>query len=655
MDQSGTPWVIISSSDESGFHVMSHTMLSNRRRTRRGFTAVILLSTLVAIAGCQSTGPTRDAGETLTAEAAYAGGKYEQAANAWQKEALNATPQAASSLWISAADAWMLAGQPGKARDALRWVDRDLVSRGERARLDLVLADLALDSRRPDEAEILLRKAEVYLPPSSAKRYDRLYARLLQQLSGPSSRELAQAAQIGDSMNYYDPTASLQMMQTLEYVSSGELAIRAVNPRAERNLTAWLDLALVIRNKLVEPQGIQADIAAWKQRHPYHLLTESQALDTFLRYRQTFGLPSRVAVLLPGAGRLQAPAQAIRDGLMNAYLGSNATTELLFFPTNDDPQSSIAAYFSALDAGADLIIGPLRKESVEAMLGLAGMSTPVLALNDLPPGFLPPAGLDGQVHGISMSQDEEVKSIAGHAVAFGFQRAIVLAPESAWGERMAAAFQDEFLHEDRQIVAALRYAESQNDHSNVLERALKIDESNARKRQIENTLQAQVEFEPVRREDVDVIFLAASVTQARLIRPQLRFHDAGDIPVYATGRVYNGQPDPAGNRDLNGIRFPTTYWQLRHAERSEIPDLASLREGSLAALYALGQDAWNVLPWLDLMNRDRGFTFTGQSGAYRAGDGKTLGREPAWAEFRSGRPSPLPPPAPVQPEPMAGE
>ena len=254
-----------------------------------------------------------------------------------------------------------------------------------------------------------------------------------------------------------------------------------------------------------------------------------------------------------------------------------------------------------------------------------------------------------------MSHEKEVKSIAGHAVASGLERAIVLAPETGWGERMAAAFQEEFLQEDREIVAAMRYAESQNDHSNVLERALKIDESNARKRQMENTLGTRVEFEPVRRDDVDVIFMAANVTQARLIRPQLRFHDAGDIPVYATGRVYNGQPDPTGNRDLNGIRFPTTYWQLGHTQPGEIPDLASLREGGLSALFALGQDAWNVLPWLDLMNRDRGFTFTGQSGAYRAGDGLTLGREPAWAEFRAGRPSPLPPPAPAPAVRSAGE
>ena len=92
---------------------------------------------------------------------------------------------------------------------------------------------------------------------------------------------------------------------------------------------------------------------------------------------------------------------------MSAYLENPGGAEILFFTTGEDDQSAISAYFNALDAGADRIIGPLRKESVEAMLNLAGMSTPVLALNDLPEGFTAPPGLAGQVSAISLSQDDE--------------------------------------------------------------------------------------------------------------------------------------------------------------------------------------------------------------------------------------------------------
>ena len=594
--------------------------------------------------GCQAPGgvDTSAGRGAADPEAAFYRGDYAGAARAWEAQAEATDPSLAATLWISAADAWALAERPDRARAALRRLDRPNLLASDRSRLNLVLADLALQGKRPDEADVLLRQAEPSLPSASRARYEDLYARLFEQLTGPTSRELGRAAEIGAAMSYYDPNATVEIMRLLEDVTLGELAIRAANPRADRRTAGWLDLARVIRESLPRPEEAEARIGAWKARHPGHVLTEAQALDTFLRYRQDFGAPARVAVLLPGSGRLQAAGEALRDGLMSAYLNNPKRSELLFFETDDDPESAIAAYFSALDAGADQIIGPLRRESVEAMLNLPGMATPVLALNDLPDPWVELAGLEGRVRGLSLSQDAEAAAIARRAAASGYQRAMVLAPETEWGERMASAFQDEFLRDDREIVAALRYPERENDHSALLERALKIDESEARKRRIENTLQTRVGFEPIRRDDVDMIFLAANATQARLIRPQLRFHDAGDIPVYATGRVYDGQPDAIRNQDLNGIRFPTTRWQLEHVADDALPELASLRGGALAPLFALGNDAWNMLPWLGLMNRDAGFAFPGESGDYRAGLDGALLREPAWAEFERGRPAPLP-------------
>ena len=614
---------------------------------RNRLRSVLALLTLVVITACTSTGPDSrlEADKSPGATAAFARGEYQQAARSWQEEALDAGPRQAGGLRVRAADAWLLAGKPGSAKNALRWVDREELAPADESRLDLVLADLALRNSRPDEAELLLKKAQQGLPSSSKRRYDGLYTKLIQQLSSPGSRDIAGAAKLSDNMRFYDPEASVELIRSLERVSSGELAIRADNPRGERQLTGWLDLTLVIRQYLVAPEGIAGSMDAWKSRHPHHLLTTQQALDTWLRYRQLFSPPRRVAVLLPESGRLKAAGDAIRDGVMTAYLQNPGGAEILFFTTGEDEQSAISAYFNALDAGADWIIGPLRKESVEAMLNLAGMSTPTLALNDLPEGFIAPPGLAGQVSAISLSQDRETAAIAVHAVESGYKNAIVMAPESAWGERMAFAFESEFLHEDRQIIAASRYLESENDHSAALERLLKIDESKARGKKLENTLQMTLEFEPVRRQDVDVIFLAANSTQAKLIRPQLRFHEAGDIPVYATARIYSGQPDPARNQDLNGLRFPATPWQLKHPSKADIPDLASIRNGSLGSLFALGQDAWNLLPWLGLMQKDPDFRFPGQSGFYRTANSDTLQREPAWAEFSRGRPVPLTDPA----------
>lgn len=650
MNQSGTACGIILSGYffRKAMQIQGTHIFLPARPYLAGLLSLLLVAVLAACA-TPDWGPATETPPRSSAEAAFSRGDFEQAANSWQQEAVDATPAQAAKLRVRAADAWLLAGQAENAQDMLRWIDRADLSARDQSRLDLVLADMALRQNRPDEAEMLLRQAQPALPNSSRARFESLDAQTVQQLSRPAMRDISKAASLSDSMGFYNPRSSVEMMRLLENVPSGELAVRADNPRAERQLTGWLDLALTIRQNLVIPDGIATAVAAWKSRHPHHLLSEEQALDTWLSYRQLFRPPHRVAILIPGNGRLQAAAEAIRDGIMSAYLENSGGAEILFYPTGDDEQSAISAYFNALDSGVDWIIGPLRKESIEAVLNLAGMATPLLALNDLPADFIAPAYLAGRVSGISLSQEAEAAAAAAHAAESGFERAVVLAPESTWGERMAYAFEAEFLQEDREIVAAMRYLESQNDHGATLQRALKIDQSKARKKKLENTLQMQLEFEPTRRDDVDVIFMAANASQARQIRPQLRFHDAGNIPVYATGRVFSGQPDPSRNQDLNGIRFPATPWQLAHTEKNEIPRLTSLRAGNLGSLFALGKDAWNLLPWLELMNKDPDFKFPGQSGYYRNAGANTLKRDPAWAEFSRGRPVALPEPKPQSP------
>jgi len=608
-------------------------------------TAIILLGILLlpVLPGCTTSprAPVVERDYQGNAERAFAHRDFEQAARIWQQDAVEARPAQAASYRVRAADAWLLANQVRQAQDLLKWISRaDLDSR-DRARLDLVLADLALRHERPDEAEQLLRQARPNLSSSSLNRYNSLSAQLQQLLSLPVSRDISRAAKLSGSIDSYDPQAALEVIESLENVSSGELEVRADKPRAEQRFTGWLDLALVIRQNLVIPDQVSQAMASWKARHPYHPLSENEALDLWLRYRQQFAPPRKVAVLLPGSGRLSAAGAAVRDGLMSAFLENPGSTEILFFATGDEPESAISAYFSAMDAGADWIIGPLQKSSIEAILKLAGLATPILALNEFPSSFHPPPGLSGQIFGISLSQEKEAVAVAEHAVRSGFERAVVLAPESAWGERMALAFQGEFLQENRELIAAARYFESDNDHSPVIERILKIDESKARKKRLENTLQMPLEFEAVRRNDIDMIFMAANATQAKLIRPQLRFFDAGDIPVYATGRVYSGQPNPVRNQDLNGIRFPITPWQLEHAGPGDIPELESIRGGNLATLYSIGYDAWKLLPWLEIIGRDPDFGFPGQSGVYRAGYNGNLRREPAWAVFSRGRPIPL--------------
>jgi len=616
---------------------------SNRPGAMRCTILALCLALLHACAGTPPAPPVAVEKPEPSPEQALAQGHYAQAARLWQQQAVSVSGSTASGLRVRAADAWMLADNLAQAEDNLRGVDKAELSGADTACLNLVLADIALHNDQPREAEMLLRQAQTGLPKSSQRRFDQLYKNTQLMLAQPGSHDISHAMALINVSTTYQPEQGLQFLHSLQDIPSSELALQSFNPRGDQAKAGWLDLALVIRQNLVHADSVQKNIEAWKSRYPGHFMTAENALDLWLLYRQEFTNPQKVAVLLPGRGPLQAAAEAIRDGIMSAYLESPGGAELIFLDTGEAGELTDSAYLKAKDQGTDWIIGPLQRPEIEALLKLAGLATPVLALNDLPANITAPPGLEARIQAISLSQDEEARAVAREAINSGFHSAIVLAPETEWGERMTKDFTDDFLQENRQIVASATYLESENDHSPALEHLLEIDESKARKLQVENALQMKLEFTPVRRNDVDVLFLVASSSQGRSIRPQLRFLDAGDIPVYATGRIFTGKPDPAGDQDLNGIRFPITPLQLHLDSTEPTPDFVSLRAGAFASLYALGLDAWNILPWLDMMKRDPDFRFPGASGIYRSGSAGQLYREPAFALFIRGVPVPLNP------------
>jgi len=249
----------------------SHARFRNGRIQWWPSFAACLLLTMLAACSAPEIKPPPEPATRSDATAAFARGDYAAAARAWQDEALQAPPQQAAALQISAADAWLLAGDAASAQRALHGVSKAELSTADQARLDLVLADLALRAARPDEADALLRQAADSLPAASQGRYRDLQAQTRQMLAGPASRGLARAAQISGDMAFYNPDAAVEVMRALEDVSSNELSVRATNPRADRQFVGWLDLALVTRQNLVGGDAIGPAIAGWKARHPYHL------------------------------------------------------------------------------------------------------------------------------------------------------------------------------------------------------------------------------------------------------------------------------------------------------------------------------------------------------------------------------------------------
>jgi hypothetical protein len=58
-------------------------------------------------------------------------------------------------------------------------------------------------------------------------------------------------------------------------------------------------------------------------------------------------------VLLPMQGPLQAAAEAIRDGIMSAFIDGPGGAELVFLDAGENGERTDSAYFEARDMGVD--------------------------------------------------------------------------------------------------------------------------------------------------------------------------------------------------------------------------------------------------------------------------------------------------------------
>lgn len=140
-----------------------------------------------------------------------------------------------------------------------------------------------------------------------------------------------------------------------------------------------------------------------------------------------------------------------------------------------------------------------------------------------------------------------------------------------------------------------------------------------------------------------MVFLLADPKQARLIRPQLSFYRASSVPVFTTSSVYTGEVNAERDIDLNGITFCDMPWILtqdshwKHLKQG-INDNWPEHARRYARLYALGIDAYRVMPLLGQLGNNMFGAYSGVSGNLSLGPGGQLQRTLRCAIFRNGIP-----------------
>jgi hypothetical protein len=343
------------------------------------------------------------------------------------------------------------------------------------------------------------------------------------------------------------------------------------------------------------PVKLEPWMEQWYQRYGEHPAAAAFAPNLLEESRRIYIDPKRIALMLPFSGRLEKVAEAIQNGFLYAYYQDpGQLAELEIIDASSDPAEFNLQYEQAIQNGADFIVGPVDKDLVELLQQRESLPVPTLTLNygnDQDEGKL-------NLYQFGLRPEDEAVQIADLALAQGRHHALVLVPDTEWGYRLQRAFTLRFESLGGRVVGSNVYPAKQSDYSAAITNLLNLTTSNHRRSILQQAIQEQVKFEARRRQDVDMIFIAANSRQARLIKPQLKFHHAQDLPVYATSHISSSNAKPEDDRDLNEILFVDIPWMLDNSNNRDYREVNQYwpqESQRFGRLFALGIDAYRMI------------------------------------------------------------
>jgi outer membrane PBP1 activator LpoA protein len=406
-------------------------------------------------------------------------------------------------------------------------------------------------------------------------------------------------------------------------------------------LKGWLELALLERDISRNDPNYPQALAHWEgeyRSHPAKSLLPSNVSSQPLQALQV----RQIALLLPLTGSLSSTAEAIRDGFLAASSlathYSHAAPRILVIDTQGDKQIE-RAYRSAVDQGADLIVGPLTKNGVEQLVSIASRDHPILALNTIE------SSTPSNVFQLSLAPEDEARQAADRAFQDGHLHALIIAQSGDWGDRLVNAFQARWESLGGQVVSVTRYS-SDDSLSKTVKTALRVDASESRAKELRSDINHPLDYEVRRRQDIDMVFMVAQPREARQIPPLLAFYYAQDLPVFATSSVYSGYPNPHADKDLDGVTFCDIPWNIdarpfESISHDPIAQLWPTPGQTHPRLYALGVDAYEIVALLPRLEALPNFSMNGATGKLSLNKDRQLVRSLRCTRFISGEPKRL--------------
>jgi uncharacterized protein len=590
-------------------------------RTRPVICAALAAALLAAGCSLLKPVPTTAVQNQERAQHLAAEGKHSDAARAYAELAAQA-PAERDNYELLAAEQWVLAGDTASAKQAMAEVSPEARTTMPASRA-LVAAEIALAENDGARAIHELDSIAVPTQPDLAQNYWWLRGKSAFLTGHPVEGTRA----FIERERYLTDPASLRASRAELFALLRTASERGTPmkppPKTDPIVAGWLALGPVAVEMARNPMHAAAALTAWKRAYPLHPANDSVLTVAQNQIAAATEFPNQVALLLPLSGRAESIGTAVRDGFIAAYLEQDAASRPHLRIYDVSVETVAGAYKHAIDDGAGFVVGPLTKEDVAALAPLSTGRTPTLALNFLADSANPARNF----YQFALLPEDEARSVARRLVADGKLKGVAIIPSGEWGNRVQAAFAEELSRHGGTLLDSGRYETARSDFSDVIKQALQVH---------------GVKGEPsTHRTDAEFVFVAGTAGAARLIVPQLKFNNAGDVPVYSTSDSF--EPDPGANADLDGMLFPDMPWmvsadpvttQIRDSVRTAWPARTARRD----RLYAFGFDAYRLVPALQAKSLSQSNGISGVTGKLLLDDQNRIHRELEWAQIKSGVP-----------------
>ena len=535
---------------------------------------------------------------------------------------------------LNAAELLYRRGDLSLAKTQLETLDAETSERSRQHQISLLAAKIALANDNPRQAiELLPPLKELPLPQYLEAR----------RIGADANLDLGYhlaAVRIRIDLEHYLQTDE-QREQNHEAIWAALQRTPDINLQAskvdKRVTRGWIELARELRTAQTDFSGMQNRILDWATRYPNHPVSDRFLTRLLDEYQQLYTPANTIAVMLPMQGKYESVTDAIQAGIVTAWYKQPAAEKplLRFYDTSEENVAFDALYQQAVLDGAGYIIGPLDKASIDTLAQAGALAVPILTLNYAEN----PISTSDNLYQFGLLPEDEARQVAELAIRDNHTTAAVLVPDSDWGKRLQDAFTRRFEELGGTVLTAQRYPTSVADYSLQLKRLFNLDQSEARHKDLQHILGTRLEYMPYRRQDIDMIFLAGTNRSARGIIPALKFHHAGDLPVYATSHVYSGYLDSAADQDLDGVIFCDLPWTLTtNSEFKRDFNTIWKDQRAYTRLFALGIDAYNIVQNLQYLQAHDYARFSGETGSISMDENQRLHRELLWAKFKNGKP-----------------